>query len=120
MTTKNLAAPQSSPLPHPLASAIGEAWRRYRALFGQPPHGTDQQIAALLDLLPNDDPIVRRVNQGPAFDAMEKALKALCAWQDHPSLTGLPEGAPVAEWAPSFDKTVKMVHAALKLAQEVK
>jgi hypothetical protein len=45
-----------------------------------------------------------------------EALKALCAWGNHPSLTGLPDGEPVAESAPSFDETVRMVHAAIAKA----
>lgn len=45
------------------------------------------------------------------------ALEALCAWSDHSSLTGLPDGAPVADSAPCFDDTVKMVHAAIKKAR---
>ena len=44
------------------------------------------------------------------------AVEALCAWGDHPALTGLPNGAPVADSAPSFDETVKMVHAAIAKA----
>lgn len=45
------------------------------------------------------------------------ALKALSAWHDHSALTGLPDGAPVADWAPSFDETVNMVHAAIAKAE---
>lgn len=45
------------------------------------------------------------------------ALEAVCAWHSHEALTGLPHGAPVASWAPSFDKTVKMVHAAIAKAK---
>lgn len=45
------------------------------------------------------------------------ALEALCAWYDHPALTGLDDGAPVASWAPSFDETVKMIHAAIAKAK---
>ena len=45
------------------------------------------------------------------------ALEALCAWSDHPDLTGLPDGAPVADSAPSFHDTVEMVHAAIKKAR---
>jgi hypothetical protein len=48
------------------------------------------------------------------------ALKALCAWHDHEALTGLPYGKPVAAWAPSFDDTVKMVHAAIAKARGAK
>lgn len=48
------------------------------------------------------------------------ALEALCAWHSHEALTGLPHGAPVASWAPSFDKTVKMVHAAIAKAKGAK
>lgn len=44
------------------------------------------------------------------------ALQALCAWHDHEALTGLPYGDPVAAWAPSFDDTVKMIHAAIAKA----
>ena len=45
------------------------------------------------------------------------ALEALCAWSDHSALTGQPDGAPVADSAPSFDETVNMVHAAIKKAR---
>ena len=45
------------------------------------------------------------------------ALKSLAAWHDHPALTGLPDGYPVADWAPSFDETVSMTHAAIAKAE---
>lgn len=52
-----------------------------------------------------------------AAPELYEALRALCAWHDHPALTGNKDGAPVADWAPSFDKTVTMVHAALAKAR---
>jgi hypothetical protein len=70
------------------------------------PSRADRKTAAL---------IVRAVN---SHDALVAALKALSAWHDHPALTGLPDGSPVADWAPSFDETVNMVHAALLAAGE--
>lgn len=66
------------------------------------------------DDLANAALIVRAVN---SHDALVEALEALMAWHDHPALTGLPDGSPVAPNAPSFDDTVNMCHAALKLAK---
>lgn len=43
--------------------ALTVAWQRYEELFGEPPHGTEQQIAALLELLPP-----------PNADELRKAL----------------------------------------------
>lgn len=51
-----------------------------------------------------------------ALPELLAALRALMAWSDHESLTGLPDDAPVADSAPSFDATVKMIHAALAKA----
>jgi len=35
-----------------LARELVTAWRRYRKLFGEDPHGTEQQMKALLALTP--------------------------------------------------------------------
>lgn len=42
-----------------LAVSITYAWEMYTATFGQPPHGTVQQIAAMLELMP-DKSFVRK------------------------------------------------------------
>lgn len=34
-------------------SSLVAAWSRYVALFGEPPHGTEEQIRALLRLVPS-------------------------------------------------------------------
>ena len=34
------------------AKRLAIAWRKYVALFGEPPHGTERQLSALLCLLP--------------------------------------------------------------------
>ncbi len=33
-----------------LAAALSKAWSRYNWLFGEPPHGTEKQLAAMLEL----------------------------------------------------------------------
>lgn len=33
-----------------LAKKLNNGWRRYVELFGEPPHGTEKQLAALLEL----------------------------------------------------------------------
>lgn len=38
-----------------LAKSLASAWLRYVELFGEPPHGTEQQLAALIELIPRDD-----------------------------------------------------------------
>ena len=35
-----------------LARDLTQAWQRYVELFGEPPHGTAKQMAALVELLP--------------------------------------------------------------------
>jgi hypothetical protein len=36
-----------------LANDLAAAWIRYRSLFGDVPHGTQKQMAALLELMPS-------------------------------------------------------------------
>jgi len=38
-----------------LANALAVGWKRYTDLFGEPPHGTKEQLAALLELTQLDD-----------------------------------------------------------------
>lgn len=72
----------------------------------------------LIDIRPGEfkawREIVQKVN---AHDELVAALKAVCAWGDHPALTGRPDGSPVPDSVPSFDDTVKMVRAALAKAE---
>lgn len=37
-----------------LSIGLEIAWTRYRELFGVPPYGTDDQIRALVDLIPGE------------------------------------------------------------------
>ena len=48
---------------HPMHPGLCEAWRRYRKLFGVPPYGTDEQLAALLDLIPKDPRAEKAANR---------------------------------------------------------
>ena len=36
---------------HDLAVALNIGWRKYSELFGEPPHGTLQQMKALVELI---------------------------------------------------------------------
>lgn len=38
---------------NPLAESLAVAWRKYTEFFGQIPHGTTQQFAAMIELMPN-------------------------------------------------------------------
>lgn len=42
------------PTPHRTVTPekLAKAWRIYAAFFGEPPHGTEKQLAALLELIP--------------------------------------------------------------------
>lgn len=46
-------------------------------------------------------------------DAAVRALKGLCAWHDHPSLTGYPYGTAIPAPVPSFNAVVDAVHAVI-------
>ena len=35
-----------------VAGLLANAWERYTAFFGTPPHGTVKQLAAMLELIP--------------------------------------------------------------------
>lgn len=35
-----------------LAKALQIGWRKYTDLLGEPPHGTEKQLAALIELVP--------------------------------------------------------------------
>lgn len=48
-------APKTSDATAALAKNLAAAWLRYVELFGEPPHGTEQQLAALIELIPRDD-----------------------------------------------------------------
>lgn len=49
--------------PQNLAPLLAGAWRRYTNFFGEPPHGTEQQMLALCELLPSE--IERRKEAQP-------------------------------------------------------
>lgn len=61
--------------------------------------------------------IVRRVNQAPAFDAMEKALDRLAETSQWSVSSGVNE---TAQMRANFNHAIEAAHAALKLAQEAK
>lgn len=39
-----------------LALDLSTAWQRYSAAFGEPPHGTQRQLRAMLSFLPKTAP----------------------------------------------------------------
>lgn len=110
------AAPQSSPLPWDTAEgANGDV-----LITCQHPRGIDDDVAHVYGgndaetakAWENAALIVRRVNQGPAFDAMFRELtrleRVLC------------DRATDAGHGPDNDIDVTMCRAALRLAQEVR
>jgi hypothetical protein len=47
-----------------LAADLVKAWRRYRELFGDDPHGTEQQMRALLALTRKYGAVMQKPNPG--------------------------------------------------------
>lgn len=91
-----------------VVDADGQVWRYELRIADTAPRGAD--IAPRSERPAN----ARLIAAAPDLLA---ALQALMMWSDHEALTGLPCGAPVAPEAPSFDATVKMVHAAIAKAR---
>lgn len=107
MNPKKPAAPKSSPLP----------WR----IVGIDPHddmtvitGDDSLSLARCEYRTDAAIIVRRVNQGPAFDAMVEVCLTLSSLA--PSAEGLGGHAPIG----AFFIAAERARAALKLAQEAR
>jgi len=50
------------------AAGLAEAWRRYTDAFGEPPHGTVAQMAALLELVPRRE----QREETPCPDALDR------------------------------------------------
>jgi hypothetical protein len=42
-----------------MAGFLNEAWRKYQSLFGEAPHGTVNQLAAMLQLCPQAKEAIR-------------------------------------------------------------
>jgi hypothetical protein len=49
-----------NPIPGGLDRRLTDAWKRYTNLFGEPPHGTERQMAALLELAHLDELEIRQ------------------------------------------------------------
>jgi hypothetical protein len=68
-----------------LSNSLADAWEKYTWLFGEPPHGTKQQMQALVEL----------VKLGPAFSAGDSEPAKLLKWFRDKKCGIAEEGSPV-------------------------
>lgn len=59
-----------------LAHALGMAWFRYQRNFGEVPHGTPKQLAALIELAGGEDMLVR-VGRAAEVAKMARGMRKL-------------------------------------------
>lgn len=63
-----------------LAHALAAAWFRYRHNFGEVPHGTPKQLAALIELAGGNDTVIR-IGRAAEVAKMVRGMRRMASKQ---------------------------------------